>query len=102
MLKDLSALQIAAYGSAVSIVIAAFVAGLVSLITTMTTAWRTLAGKVNSIEGHVNSEKTASEGRERAKDMEIALLREIIADKKASAGLLAQAAAIRTREGTEK
>jgi hypothetical protein len=68
-------------------IIGAFFAGLVSVIT----AWRTVAGKISAIEGHVNSEKTASEGRELAKDKEIALLREQLAKGDQRAALLAQA-----------
>ena len=46
-----------------------------------------------AIKGHVNSEKTASDGREAALRQENTLLREMLADKKATAGLLAQAVA---------
>lgn len=92
-MNDLSATTIAALGVVGSAFIAAFFAGVVSVIT----AWRTLANNVASINGHVNSEKTAAEGRERAKDKEIALLREVLADKQHTAGLLAQAQAQRSR-----
>jgi hypothetical protein len=54
-------------------------------------------GKIEVIQGHVNSEKTADAGRIAAKDMEIQLLREQIVDLKAAAGLLAQASAARAR-----
>ena len=97
-MTDLSLPVIAALSTAVVLIIGAFFAGLVSVIT----AWRTIAGKVSAIEGHVNSEKTASEGRENALRQENALLREIIADKKATAGLLAQAAATRPPDPTAR
>jgi len=93
-MTELSAPAIIAIGAAGAVIIGAIAAGVVSVIT----AWRTIAGKVSAIEGHVNSEKTASDGRENALRAENTLLREIIADKRASAGLLAQAAAMRTRE----
>lgn len=86
-MNDLSVTSIAALGAAGAILIGAFFAGIVSVIT----AWRTIAQKVTAIEGHVNSEKTAAEGREAAKDKEIALLREMLNDRKQTAALLAQA-----------
>lgn len=49
------------------------------------------------VKGHVNSEKTAAEGRELTLRKENALLREMILEKKADAALLAQAAAMRIR-----
>lgn len=88
LVTDLSATSIAAYAAGGSLLIGAVFAGIVSVIQ----AWRTIAQKVTAIEGHVNSEKTAAEGRERAKDMEIALLREMLTDRKLTAALLAQAA----------
>jgi hypothetical protein len=66
--------------------------------TEVSTQLMVVAKDTEAIKGHVNSEKTAAEGREAAKDREIILLREMINDKKSSANLLAQAAAIRTRE----
>lgn len=82
-------LTIGAVAAAGAGLIGAFFAGLVSLIT----AWRTIVTKVSAIEGHVNSEKTASEGREAALKIENALLREMVNDKKQTAALLAQSAA---------
>ncbi len=85
----LSPLAIAAIGTAGAVLIGAFFAGIVSVIT----AWRTIAGKVSAIEGHVNSEKTASDGREASLRKENEMLREMIAEQKHVAGLLAQATA---------
>lgn len=84
-----SAASIAALGAAGAIIIGAFFGGVVSVIT----AWRTIAGKVSAIEGHVNSEKTAAEGREAMKDKEILMLREMLAERKITAALLAQSVA---------
>jgi hypothetical protein len=75
---------IVAWGATGAVLIGAFFGGLVTVIT----AW-----KVSKIEGHVNSEKTADKAALFTKDMEIAILRERIADLKATAGLLAQAKA---------
>ena len=58
----------------------------------------TVSKDTEAIKGHVNSEKTAAAGREDALRKENELLREIIADKKSTAGLLAQAAAQRGRD----
>lgn len=52
-----------------------------------------IAATTAKIDGHVNSEKTASDGREAALRREIELLRESLTDTKATAALLAQAAA---------
>lgn len=57
----------------------------------------TVAKDTEAIKGHVNSEKTASEGRERLLENENKLLKQIIDDKKMTAGLLAQAVAQRGR-----
>lgn len=92
-MNELSPLAIAAYGAAGSVVIGAVAAGIVSIIT----AWRTIAGKVSAIEGHVNSEKTAAQGRMDALMAENALLREMLGERKLTAALLAQAAAARSR-----
>lgn len=51
-----------------------------------------IAKDTEAIKGHVNSEKTAADGRLAAKEQEIQLLREMLADKKVTAALLAQAA----------
>lgn len=57
----------------------------------------TTRGKVEVIQGHVNSEKTAAEGRENTLKVENQLLREQLAEHKNIAALLAQAAASRVR-----
>ena len=85
--------EIAALGAAGVVLIGAVAGAIVTVIT----AWSTVAGKVSAIEGHVNSEKTAADGRERTLQSENDLLREIIADQKAAAGLLAQAVVSRSR-----
>jgi len=98
-------------GGMVVTVIGAIVTGTVSIITalrvsvvaqqqsTTTTRVDAIAQDTEAIKGHVNSEKTASDGREAALRQEVALLREMLADKKATAGLLAQAVASRSRGG---
>jgi hypothetical protein len=86
--KDLSVASIAALAAGGAILISAVFAGIVSVIT----AWRTIVQKVTAIEGHVNSEKTAGEGRENTLKRENELLREMLADRKLTAALLAQAA----------
>lgn len=53
--------------------------------------------KAEVIVGHVNSEKTAAQGREATLAAENVLLRQLIAEKKEAAGLLAQAAATTPR-----
>lgn len=75
---------------------AAVVGGVVTVVMgwfAFKTTLASLKEKVDKIEGHVNSEKTAAEGREAALRKENALLREIMADKKETAALLAQAVA---------
>lgn len=57
----------------------------------------TVAKDTEAIKGHVNSEKTASEGRERLLENENKMLKEMISDKKMTASLLAQAQAQRGR-----
>lgn len=57
-----------------------------------------VAADTEAIKGHVNSEKTASEGRERLLENENKMLKEMIADKRMTASLLAQASAQRGRE----
>jgi hypothetical protein len=86
--STVSVAEIAAYAAGGVILIGAFFAGVVSVIQ----AWRTMAGKVSAIEGHVNSEKTAAEGRENTLKAEKALLMEMLAERKQAAALLAQAA----------
>lgn len=76
--------------------IGAVAAGIVSIIT----AWRTVATKVSVIEGHVNSEKTALEGRIATKDEQIRLLREMV-EKKSTVELVAHAAASRSARATD-
>jgi hypothetical protein len=84
---------IAAIAAGGAVVIAALAAGIVSIIT----AWRAIATKVSAIEGHVNSEKTAAEGRIDNLRNENALLREMIVDRKQTASLLAQSVATAAR-----
>jgi len=55
----------------------------------------TTRGKVETIQGHVNSERTQLLGEVSSLRIENALLREIILDKTATAALLAQAVATR-------
>lgn len=52
-----------------------------------------VARDTEAIKGHVNSERTASEGRELSLQKENALLREMVTHEKITASLLAQAAA---------
>lgn len=100
---------IGAIGGQVLVVIAAVFAGIqardakrIALETKIETTAQTI--KLDTVvtdtavvKGHVNSEKTAGEGRELALLKENILLREMIAEKKADAALLAQAAAMRIR-----
>jgi len=79
---------IAAIGALITLVIGSLTTGIVSIITAL---------KVAKIEAHVNSEKTAQEGREALLKREAELLREMLADKKLAASLLAQATAQRAR-----
>lgn len=58
----------------------------------------TVSKDTEAIKGHVNSEKTAAEGRQRLLENENLLLKEMLADKRLTASLLAQAAASRSRE----
>jgi hypothetical protein len=60
-----------------------------------------LAKSTAKIEGHVNSEKTAAEGREYALRVENTLLRERIVEHQQTAALLAQATANRRRPSLE-
>jgi hypothetical protein len=61
------------------------------------TVLQTVSTSVAKIEGHVNSEKTAATEQARAKDREIELLREMLAQQKQTAALLAQSTAAHTR-----
>ncbi len=88
-MADWSPTTIAAFAAGAAVVFAAFFAGIVSVIT----AWRTIASKVSAIEGHVNSEKTASDGKLNTLQRENDLLREIMAEHKQTAALLAQSVA---------
>ena len=54
----------------------------------------TVAKDTETIKGHVNSEKTAAQGREETLRMENALLREQLAQENITKRLLAQAAAL--------
>jgi hypothetical protein len=53
-----------------------------------------VAKDTEAIKGHVNSEKTAAEGKLNTAMRENELLREMLADRKATAALLAQAVAV--------
>ncbi len=89
-------------------VISAIVGGIVAVITALrvtavkdvqaSTAQTILdvAKNTEAIKGHVNSERTAAEGRELMLRRENELLREMIADKRVTAALLAQAVASAT------
>lgn len=77
----------------VSIITALRVAGVKTDQATTAAQLFTVAKDTEAIKGHVNSEKTASEERESALKSENAMLRELVAHEKTSAGLLAQAAA---------
>lgn len=87
-------------GAVIVSVVASIAAGAVTIITALRQSTRidVIGQKTAAIEGHVNSEKTASEGRELALRNEIVLLREMITDKRTSAALLAQASATRGRD----
>lgn len=88
---------------AVGVLVGGLVAGVVSILRAFAEFRATvnrvdakadvIAATAAKIDGHVNSEKTAGEGRENTLRAEIALLREVLSDKKATASLLAQAAA---------
>jgi len=87
-------------GGVVTIIGAAAAAG-VTIIKALSELRRelvTVSRDTEAIKGHVNSEKTASDGRELALKREIELLREVNNGLKQAAALLAQAAASRTRE----
>lgn len=88
---ELSVTTITALATAGAVLIAAFFAGLVSVIT----AWRTIAQKVTAIEAHTNSEKTAADGRETTLKRENELLRELLTEGRQTAAVLAQAASYR-------
>lgn len=91
------------------LIIAAIVSGVVQIITHLrvtdiktqqaanTDQITTVAKDTEAIKGHVNSEKTAADGRELALQQQVVILREMLADKKATAALLAQAVATRGR-----
>ena len=74
-------------------IVGSFAAGAVLIIKALHEVRVTTA----KIEGHVNSEKTAAEGRETTLKRENELLREMLTGQKTTAALLAQAAATRTR-----
>jgi len=93
---------IAMIGTQLCLVIAAIVQGTLSILARSdrkdaAARLDTVAKDTEAIKGHVNSEKTASDGREHAKDIEIALLRESLTHEKSNAALLAQAVATRAR-----
>lgn len=90
-------------GGQIVLVLGAVVTGIIAIITHLrvgavstqqaatTDKLNTVAASTEAIKGHVNSEKTAAEGRETALAQENRLLREMLADAKSTAGLLAQA-----------
>jgi hypothetical protein len=86
-------------GAIVTIVgaIAAAIVSIIGAVRANTERIAKLAEPVAAILGHVNSEKTAAEGRENTLKTENNLLRERLADQKSTAGLLAQAVAQRSR-----
>lgn len=89
-------------GGMIVTIIGVIVTGVLQVINAMRVTANTnqivaVAKDTEAIKGHVNSEKTASEGRETTLRRENALLREMLTDKKATAGLLAQASALRAR-----
>lgn len=99
-------LTITIFGGMVVTVIGSIVTGIVTIITAVrvgvvakqqdmtASSLLTVQKDTETIKGHVNSEKTAAEGREAAQKMEIQLLREQLADEKTTKRLLAQAAAL--------
>jgi len=99
-------LTITLIGGMIVTVIGTIVTGIVTIITALrvTTVTKQQDAAVGAllvvqkdtetIKGHVNSEKTASEGREAQQRMEIQLLREQLADEKVTRRLLAQASAL--------
>jgi len=100
-----SPLMITLIGGLIVTVIGATVSGIVAVITALrvtavkgvqdiiTPAILDVAKDTATIKGHVNSERTAAEGREASLRRENELLREMLADKKVTAQLLAQAVA---------
>jgi hypothetical protein len=93
---------IAMIGTQLCLIIAAIVQGTLSILARSDR--REAAQKMDSlskdteaIKGHVNSEKTASDGREAAARLEIGLLRDQLAHERTNAGLLAHAVATRGR-----
>jgi len=99
-------LTITLIGGMIVTVIGSIVTGIVAVITALrvTVVSRqqeltrgdllTVAKDTETIKGHVNSEKTAAEGRETALKMENLLLREQLAQENVTKRLLAQAAAL--------
>lgn len=84
MIENPSALEIAAYAAGGATLLGSLAAAIVSIIT---------AFKVGKIEAQVNGQKTAAESRDAAKTQENLMLREMLAERKQAAALLAQAAA---------
>lgn len=92
--------------TALSIAGAALITAIGGQIVNIIVAWKTtkkveevkatveeVKTKAEVIVGHVNSEKTAAQGREATLEAENVLLRQIIAEKKETAMLLAQSVA---------
>jgi hypothetical protein len=98
-------LTVTLIGGMIVTVISAIVTGVVSIITAIQVKAAkdqqaqngerivTVVASTKAIEGHVNSEKTAAQGREVALQQENKMLREMVAEKANTAALLAQAAA---------
>lgn len=94
-MNEWSPVTIAALAAAGAMLIGAFFAGIVSVIN----AWRSVAGKVSAIDAHVNSEKTASAGRESTLRAENALLREMVTEQKVQQATQAAATRVRSAIG---
>jgi hypothetical protein len=95
MTAVIDATTVTVIGGIILSIITALVTGVISVITALRASSKIdpIAKDVEAIKGHVNSEKTASDGREVALRQEAALLREMLTDKNKTAALLAQAAA---------
>lgn len=108
---NLSPLMVVALSTAGVALIGAFFGGIVTVINALAQVRRDqivqaatlldVARDTEAIKGHVNSEKTASDGVLQTLRVENGLLREMLAHEKTAAALLAQAAshAIATSKG---
>jgi hypothetical protein len=100
-------MTITVVGGMVVTVITAIATAAVSIITSLrvsavakqqasdTSQLNTVRASTEAIEGHVNSEKTAANGREALLQTENRLLREMLTHETSTAALLAQAASVR-------